>query len=81
MRARASPPAGRPPLTARAAVLGVPHPAVATRDVALYQPFRNTLRASGVVGLQTLMWNLMRRRVQEGKIDPVRPAPSRCFLR
>ncbi|KAI0375266.1 hypothetical protein BV20DRAFT_960367 [Pilatotrama ljubarskyi] len=47
-------------------VLGIPHPAVATRDVALYQPFRNALRSPNqVIGLQTLMWHLMRRRVQE----------------
>ncbi|KAI9060564.1 hypothetical protein FKP32DRAFT_1577974 [Trametes sanguinea] len=47
-------------------VLGIPHPAVATRDVALYQPFRNALRStSQIIGLQTLMWHLMRRRVQE----------------
>ncbi|KAK7694956.1 hypothetical protein QCA50_002144 [Cerrena zonata] len=47
-------------------VLGIRHPAVATRDVALYQPFRNTLRSPRqIVGLQTLMWHLMRRRCQE----------------
>ncbi|CAL1695228.1 unnamed protein product [Somion occarium] len=47
-------------------VLGIRHPAVATRDVALYQPFRNALRSPRqVVGLQTLMWHLMRRRCQE----------------
>ncbi|KAI0673399.1 hypothetical protein C8Q78DRAFT_969183 [Trametes maxima] len=46
-------------------VLGIPHPAVATRDVALYQPFRNALKANQALGLQTLMWHLMRRRVQE----------------
>ena len=55
------------------AVLGVPHPAVATRDVALYQPFRNALQSTQMIGLQTLMWRLMRRRVQEGKHDSVRP--------
>ncbi|KAL6310134.1 ribonuclease H-like domain-containing protein [Sparassis latifolia] len=50
-------------------VLGIPHPAVATRDVALYQPFRNALRSPNqVVGLQTLMWHLMRRRCQDGKV-------------
>ncbi|EMD41973.1 hypothetical protein CERSUDRAFT_102358 [Gelatoporia subvermispora B] len=50
-------------------VLGIPHPAVATRDVALYQPFRNALRTPNqVIGLQTLMWHLMRRRIQDGKI-------------
>ncbi|GBE77778.1 ribonuclease H-like protein [Sparassis crispa] len=30
-------------------VLGIPHPAVATRDVALYQPFRNALRSPNQV--------------------------------
>ncbi|THH33563.1 hypothetical protein EUX98_g672 [Antrodiella citrinella] len=49
-------------------VLGIPHPAVATRDVALYQPFRNALRSPNqVVGLQTLMWRLMNRRAQDDK--------------
>ncbi|KAK7064292.1 hypothetical protein R3P38DRAFT_36602 [Favolaschia claudopus] len=52
-------------------VLGIPHPAVATRDVALYQPFRNALRSPHqIIGLQTLCWQLMRRRCQEGLIDP-----------
>ncbi|KAF7339532.1 hypothetical protein MSAN_02167700 [Mycena sanguinolenta] len=52
-------------------VLGIPHPAAATRDVALYQPFRNALRSPHqVIGLQTLCWQLMRRRCQEGLIDP-----------
>ncbi|KAJ6519741.1 hypothetical protein C8R45DRAFT_1048536 [Mycena sanguinolenta] len=52
-------------------VLGIPHPASATRDVALYQPFRNALRSPHqVIGLQTLCWQLMRRRCQEGLIDP-----------
>ncbi|KAF7347898.1 hypothetical protein MVEN_01547700 [Mycena venus] len=52
-------------------VLGIPHPAVGTRDVALYQPFRNALRSPHqIVGLQTLCWQLMRRRCQEGLIDP-----------
>lgn len=54
-------------------VLGIPHPAVATRDVALYQPFRNALRSPNqVIGLQTLMWHLMCRRCQDGHIHPVR---------
>ncbi|KAJ7630861.1 hypothetical protein FB45DRAFT_549288 [Roridomyces roridus] len=52
-------------------VLGIPHQAVRTRDVALYQPFRLSLRSPHqVVGLQTLAWSLMRRRCQEGLIDP-----------
>ena len=54
-------------------VLGIPHPAVATRDVALYQPFRNALRSPNqVIGLQTLMWHFMCRRCQDGHIHPVR---------
>ncbi|KZT75107.1 hypothetical protein DAEQUDRAFT_748210 [Daedalea quercina L-15889] len=57
-------------------VLGLPHPAVNTRDVALYQPFKNALRGSTnqVIGLQTLMWHLMRRRVQDGKVDALENA-------
>ncbi|KAK0208089.1 hypothetical protein DFS33DRAFT_411026 [Desarmillaria ectypa] len=52
-------------------VLGIPHPAVDTRDVALYQPFRNTLRSPNhLIGLQTLSWQLMRRRCQEGHLNP-----------
>lgn len=53
-------------------VLGIPHPAVSTRDVCLYQPFRNALRMPNqVIGLQTLMWHFMRRQCQNGKISPV----------
>ena len=53
-------------------VLGLPHPAVATRDVALYRPFRNTLRSPNhVIGLQTLMWHFMNRQVQKDHIVPV----------
>lgn len=60
-------------------VLGIPHPAVATRDVALYQPFRNALRSpNSVVGLQTLMWRLMNRRAQDDKQCPV--SVSRLFI-
>ncbi|KAF7314569.1 FAD/NAD(P)-binding domain-containing protein [Mycena kentingensis (nom. inval.)] len=52
-------------------VLGIPHSAAATRDVALYLPFRNALRSPNqVIGLQTLCWQLMRRRCGEGLVDP-----------
>lgn len=61
-------------------VLGIPHPAVATRDVGLYQPFRNALRSTQVVGLPTLMWQLMRRRVQESKQCCVCPNSIIAFL-
>lgn len=40
-------------------VLGLRHSASATRDVALYQPFRNALRTGQqVVGLRMLMWHV-----------------------
>lgn len=54
-------------------VLGVPHPAVNTRDVGLYQPFRNALRSPNqLVRLPTLTFHLMGRRCQEGQQNPVR---------
>jgi RNA exonuclease 4 len=54
-------------------VLGIPHPAVNTRDVALYQPFRNALRSHNqMVRLPTLTFHLMGRRCQEGQQNPVR---------
>lgn len=56
-------------------VLGIPHPAVFTRDVALYQPFRNALRSPHqIVGLQTLAWQLMCRRCQESQQHPLENA-------
>ncbi|KAH0590849.1 hypothetical protein H2248_000968 [Termitomyces sp. 'cryptogamus'] len=56
-------------------VLGIPHLAVNTRDVALYKPFRNALRSPHqIVGLQTLAWQLMCRRCQEGPHHPVENA-------
>ncbi|KAH8102556.1 hypothetical protein BXZ70DRAFT_999382 [Cristinia sonorae] len=62
-------------------VLGIPHPAVATRDVALYQPFRNALRSPNqVVGLQTLMWRLMNRRAQDDKQCPLEKARAAVDL-
>ncbi|KAF9015081.1 hypothetical protein BDQ17DRAFT_1229133 [Cyathus striatus] len=62
-------------------VLGIPHPAVATRDVALYQPFRNALRSPHqVVGLQTLAWQLMCRRCQEGQLHPLENARAALDL-
>jgi len=62
-------------------VLGIPHPAVATRDVALYQPFRNALRSPNqIVGLQTLMWHLMCRRCQDRQQDPLENARAALDL-
>ncbi|KAF8168190.1 hypothetical protein B0H34DRAFT_684529 [Crassisporium funariophilum] len=63
------------------AVLGLPHPAVDTRDVALYQPFRSALRTPNqIIGLQTLAWQLMSRRCQEGQIHPVENARAALDL-
>ena len=71
----------RHPTNGLRVVLGIPHPAVNTRDVALYRPFRNALQTSSLVGLPTLMWRLMGRRVQEGAHDSVRsPLRYRCRL-
>ncbi|KAI0345254.1 hypothetical protein BDW22DRAFT_1326253 [Trametopsis cervina] len=62
-------------------VLGIPHPAVATRDVALYRPFRNALQMPHQhIGLPTLMWRLMRRRVQEGAVDSLENARASMDL-
>ncbi|KAJ7580468.1 hypothetical protein C8J56DRAFT_1006457 [Mycena floridula] len=52
-------------------VVGIAHAAVDTRDVGLYQPFRNALRSPRqVVGLQTLAWQLMRRGCQQQESNP-----------
>ncbi|KAF4572993.1 RNA exonuclease 4 [Pleurotus pulmonarius] len=62
-------------------VLGIPHPAVATRDVSLYIPFRNALRSPNqVVGLQTLCWHLMCRRCQDGQQHPLENARAALDL-
>jgi RNA exonuclease 4 len=62
-------------------VLGIPHPAVATRDVALYMPFRNALRSPNqVIGLQTLMWHLMCRRIQDDELNPLENARAALDL-
>ncbi|KAJ7596954.1 ribonuclease H-like domain-containing protein [Mycena floridula] len=62
-------------------VLGIPHPAVDTRDVALYQPFRNALRSPNhVIGLQTLAWQLMRRKCQQEKQNPLENARASLDL-
>ncbi|KAF9270144.1 hypothetical protein L218DRAFT_976090 [Marasmius fiardii PR-910] len=62
-------------------VLGIPHPAVDTRDIALYQPFRNALRSPNhIIGLQTLSWQLMRRRCQESEQNPLENARAALDL-
>ncbi|THV05266.1 hypothetical protein K435DRAFT_895306 [Dendrothele bispora CBS 962.96] len=60
-------------------VLGISHPAVDTRDVnvTLYQSFRN---ANHVIGLQTLSWQLMWKRRQEGEQNPLENARAALDL-
>ncbi|KAJ7599446.1 hypothetical protein C8J56DRAFT_769232 [Mycena floridula] len=62
-------------------VLGIAHPAVDTRDVGLYQPFRNALHSPRqVVGLQTLAWQLMRRQIQQQESNPLENARAALDL-
>ncbi|GJE99633.1 ribonuclease H-like protein [Phanerochaete sordida] len=62
-------------------VLGIPHPAVNTRDVGLYQPFRNSLQITQLAGLATLTWRLMRRRIQDnGLLCPLENARAALDL-
>ncbi|KAI0257474.1 hypothetical protein BJV78DRAFT_39591 [Lactifluus subvellereus] len=62
-------------------VLGIPHPAVNTRDVALYQPFRNALRSPNqLVRLPTLTFHLMGRRCQESQQNPMENARAALDL-
>ncbi|KDQ12782.1 hypothetical protein BOTBODRAFT_112533, partial [Botryobasidium botryosum FD-172 SS1] len=53
-------------------VLGISHPALDTRDLAVYLPFRTALHTPNqIIGLQTLIWQLMRRHIRSGYINPV----------
>ncbi|CAE6416755.1 hypothetical protein BN14_00230 [Rhizoctonia solani AG-1 IB] len=62
-------------------VLGVSHPACDTRDVGLYLPFRTALKTPNqVIGLQTLVWQLMRRKIQEAHHNPVENARAAMDL-
>ncbi|VDB86484.1 unnamed protein product [Peniophora sp. CBMAI 1063] len=63
-------------------VLGLPHGAVNTRDVGLYQPFRNALKSPNqLIGLQTLAWKLMRRHCQQdGQHDALENARAALDL-
>lgn len=62
-------------------VLGVSHPASDTRDVGLYLPFRTALKTPNqVIGLQTLVWQLMRRKIQATHHNPVENARAALDL-
>ncbi|KAG8893543.1 hypothetical protein FRC01_013530, partial [Tulasnella sp. 417] len=62
-------------------VLGLPHPAVDTRDVSLYLPFRNTLkRPNEILGLPTLVFLLLKRMIQEKFVDSAENARAAMDL-
>nr|AAA74917.1 nucleotide-binding protein [Schizophyllum commune] len=55
-------------------VLGLTHPTKDTRDVALYLPFRNTLRCQRMIGLWTLNYRLLGLRCSAAPVDPLESA-------
>ncbi|KAG9000250.1 hypothetical protein FRB93_012790 [Tulasnella sp. JGI-2019a] len=62
-------------------LLGLSHPASDTRDVALYFPFRNALgRPNDLIGLGSLTWLLMRRKIQATYHDPLENARAAMDL-
>jgi RNA exonuclease 4 len=52
--------------------MGISHPAINTRDIALFLPFRKTLRTKSMIPLPTLVNRLMARSVGYVFEDPVR---------
>ncbi|KAG8901617.1 hypothetical protein FRC01_009797, partial [Tulasnella sp. 417] len=62
-------------------VLGISHPTIDTRDVGLYLPFRNALTTpNDVIGLPTLMWHFMRRKIRESFVDSLEDARASIDL-
>ncbi|KAG8892419.1 hypothetical protein FRC00_012105 [Tulasnella sp. 408] len=62
-------------------VLGISHPAVDTRDVGLYFPFRDALSTpNDVIGLPTLVWHLMTRKIRKDYIDSIEDARAAIDL-
>jgi len=61
-------------------VLGISHLTIDTRDVSLFMPFRNSIstRPDEAVSLQTLVWELMRRRIRAGYQHPLEDARAAC---
>ncbi|KZW02042.1 hypothetical protein EXIGLDRAFT_594283, partial [Exidia glandulosa HHB12029] len=55
------------------AMLNISHRAIDTRDVALFLPFRTALGAPAdeIIPLQTLVWRLMRHRINAGYQHPL----------
>ncbi|KIJ45474.1 hypothetical protein M422DRAFT_227034 [Sphaerobolus stellatus SS14] len=62
-------------------VLGIAHPAVLTRDVGLFLPFRAALgKQKQLFGLPTLVHHLMRRRIQMRRVDSLENARASLDL-
>jgi RNA exonuclease 4 len=55
--------------------MGFSHPAIDTRDTALFLPFRKTLKAKKLVPLPDLVRYFMARKMGGSFEDPVRPPP------
>lgn len=53
-------------------VMGMNHPAAHTRDLALFLPFRKTLRSGTMIPLGTLVSQVLRRQIGYGFEHPVR---------
>jgi hypothetical protein len=53
-------------------VLGLSHPTLRTRDLALFRPFRKKLRSRSIVSLSTLVHIFMGRNVGMDYENPVR---------
>ncbi|KZW02105.1 hypothetical protein EXIGLDRAFT_596966, partial [Exidia glandulosa HHB12029] len=62
-------------------VLGIAHPAVSTRDLALYMPYRTTLRAPNhIFELKELISSFMMRRIQVQGEEPAESARASMDL-
>ncbi|TFK57483.1 hypothetical protein OE88DRAFT_139281 [Heliocybe sulcata] len=61
-------------------VIGTSHPAIDTRDVALFLPFRQTLRSKKMLTLPTLVDRLMARNIGAAYEDPLENARATLDL-
>ncbi|KAH7923995.1 hypothetical protein BV22DRAFT_544301 [Leucogyrophana mollusca] len=61
-------------------VMGLNHPAIDTRDLALFLPFRRTLRYHGVIALRVLVKHFMERDIGAGYEHPLEIARASIDL-
>ncbi|EJD04298.1 uncharacterized protein FOMMEDRAFT_28031 [Fomitiporia mediterranea MF3/22] len=61
-------------------LLGITHPAIHTRDVALYLPFHRSIRSSTVTPLKSLVSHLMRRKIGRSHEHPLEEARAALDL-